>query len=259
MTIVNVRAQFEADIEDPRVTAYIWFLCNGYGGPGHFVQVGIGRRHLGNGPAGNGDLPIPEDMMGRLQQGFDHWFEWRPVNPDAAFLARLRQLPIPQPAYIPTLRRVTADRPSFPLFEDLIDGEERQAAALTTTALLAAQTTALPAAAPTPPAIEVDLENLRREQTEPHSHGYIYLIHMERTPFYKIGMSLDPQIRLRTLQTGNPHPLYLLNTHAVPDMRSAEVGLHRRFESQRVPNLNVREWFDFGDGTGEVEIAFSTL
>ncbi|MCJ1267726.1 hypothetical protein MMC22_007612 [Lobaria immixta] len=257
MTHVKVRAEFMADIENGRVTAYIWFLCNGYGGPGHFVQVGIGRPHLGQGPVGNGngDLSIPEDMMAHLQQGFDHWFEWRPVSPNAAFQDRVRQLPIPLPHFIPTLRRVTVGHASFQLFEDLIDSEEQAAAAA------AAVTAALPAAVPTPPAteVEVDLENIRHEQAEPHSQGYIYLIHMENTTFFKIGMSLDPEIRLRTLQTGNPHPLYLLNTQAVQDMRSAESSLHRQFEPQRVPNLNVREWFDLGHGTGEVNTAFATL
>jgi len=250
MTHVNVRAKFEADIENPHVTTYIWFLCNGHGGPGHFVRVGIGRRHLGQGPVENGDLPIPGDMMARLHQGFDHWFEWRPVTANAAFQDQVRQIPVPHPPYIPTLRRVTVDHPAFPLFQALIDNEEQRAAAVTN---------APPAAAPTLPAIEADLENIRREGAEPHSRGHIYLIHMEGTTFYKIGMSLDPQIRLRTLQTGNPHPLYLLNTQAVPDMRSAEIGLHRQLEAQRVPNLNVREWFDFSDGTGEVRTALVAL
>lgn len=197
--------------------------------------------------------------MARLQQGFDHWFEWRPIAPesDPAFQDRLRQLPIPHPPYIPTLRRVTAEHPSFPLFQDLIDAEEQQTAAV---APPAAVTTASPVLVPTtPPAPEVDLEYMRREQIEPHSQGYVYLIHMENTNFYKIGMSLDPEIRLRTLQTGNPHPLYLLNTQAVQDMRSAEMSLHRQFESRRVPNLNVREWFDLGDGTGHVDTAFASL
>lgn len=251
MTHVNVRSEFEADIENPRVTAYIWFLCNGHGGPGHFVQVGIGRRCLAHGPVGNGNLPIPEDVMARLQEGFDHWFEWRPFSSNADFQDQLRQLPTPQPPFIPTLRRVTTEHPSFPRFQALINGEEHRAAAITT---------ALPAAAaPTPPGIEVDLENIRREQTEPHSQGYIYMIHMEGTTFYKLGMSLDPQTRLRTLQTGNPYPLQILNTQAVPDMRSAETRLHQHFEAQRVPNLIAREWFDFRHGTGEVETAFSTL
>jgi len=71
--------------------------------------------------------------------------------------------------------------------------------------------------------------------------------------------SLDPEIRLRTLQTGNPHLLYLLTTQAVQDMRSAEINLHQQFETLRVPNLSVKEWFDFSDGTSEVETAFATL
>ena len=257
LTHVNVRAQFEADIENPQVTAYIWFLCNGHGGPGHFVQVGIGRRHLGQGPVANGDLPIAEDMMARLQHGFDHWFEWRPLNPSATFQNRLRQLPIPRPHFIPTLRRVTAEHSSFPLFEALVDSEENGVVALTTA--LPAAAPAPPAAAPPSEAIEVDLENLRREHAEPHSQGHVYLINMQDTAFYKIGMSLDPQIRLRTLQTGNPYPLQIINTRAVPDMRSAETRLHRQFEAQRVPNPNTREWFDFSDVTGEVKTAFGTV
>ena len=209
----------------------------------------------------NGDLPIPGDMMTRLQEGFDHWFEWQPVvdrtpNAAATFQDRVRRLPIPQPTYIPTLRRVTVEHPSLPLFEGLIDdaeGEQQQAAAAAaiTNALVSA------AAASTSAVIEADIGNIRREQTDPHSRGYVYLIHMEGTRFYKIGMSLDPQIRLRTLQTGNPHPLQLLNTQIVQDMRAAEMGLHRRFERRRVPNTNVREWFDFGDDViSEVGNAF---
>ncbi|MCJ1482544.1 hypothetical protein MMC06_002710 [Schaereria dolodes] len=267
---VKVRASFEADIENPQVTAYIWFLCNGHGGAGHFLQVGIGRRHLGQGPVQNRNLPIPEDMMARLQQGFDHWFEWRPVSGDAAFQDQVRQVPVPLPHYISTLRRVTADHLSFPTFETLIGNEERRIAAGATTALptalpnppaiqAAAATTVLPEDVPTAENIEDDLENIRRERNEPHSEGHIYLIHMEGTTFYKIGMSLDPLIRLRTLQTGNPRPLHLLYTRNVHDMRSAEVSLHQQFENLRVPNLNVREWFDFNNGTGEVESAFSTL
>ncbi|KAL8698079.1 MAG: hypothetical protein Q9201_006773 [Fulgogasparrea decipioides] len=195
-------------------------------------------------------------MMARLQQGFDHWFEWTPVNPDLAFEDRVRQLPIPHPPFIPTLRHVTDDHSSFPLFQSFIDSEDRQAAGVATAAVPAAP----PALAPPPiETIEADLQNIRREQTEPHSQGYIYLIHMENTTYYKIGMSLDPDIRLRTLQTGNPHPLHLLSMQAVGDMRSAEVSLHQRFASQRVSNSNAREWFDLVDRAEEVKMAFTTL
>ena len=263
MTTVKVRAAFEADIEIPGVTTYIWFLCNGHGGPGHFVQVGIGGRHLGNGPVGDGtgdgNRPIPADMMLRLQQGFDHWFEWRPVSTNSAFQDRLRQLPVPHPPYIPALRRVTETHQSFPLFQDLIDIAERQAEAAAAAAVITAVLPATLEPTTSPAIMEIDLENIRREQTEPHSEGYVYLIHMEDTTFYKIGMSLDPEIRLRTLQTGNPHRLYLVNSQAVRDMRGAEMDLHRSFERRRVPNVYVREWFDLDEGTAEVDTAFDGL
>ena len=168
--------------------------------------------------------------MARLQEGFDHWFEWQPIvdrtpNTAIALQDRVRRLPIPQPTYIPTLRRVTREHNSLPGFEALIDeAEEQQQQAAAAVAITSALK---PAPAPTSAIIKSDLENVRREQTDPHSQGYVYLIHIEGTGFYKIGMSLDPQIRLRTLQTGNPHLLRLLNTQLVQDMRTAEINLHR--------------------------------
>ena len=263
MPTIKVRAAFESDIKNPSVTTYIWFLCNGHGGPGHFVQVGIGRHHSGNGPVGDGtgdgNRPIPADMMVRLQEGFDHWFEWRAVSTNSAFQDRLRQLPVPHPPYISALRRVTATHQSYPLFQHLIDVAERQAAAAAAAAVI---TGVLPTAvgpASSPAIAEVELENIRCEQIEPHAEGYVYLIRMQDTTFYKIGMSLDPEFRLRTLQTGNPHRLDLINRQAVGDMRGSEMDLHRRFERKRVPNVYVKEWFDLDEGTAEVDTAFASL
>lgn len=242
---VKVRAEFMANIENPLVTTYIWFLCNGYGGPGHFVQVGIGVPHSGSGPVANGSLPIPAEVMDRLQQGFDHWFNWRPVSSDADFQYQLRRIPAPIPTFISTLRRVMPGHASLPLFQDLLNSQEQQRSnVITITSPSEAS------------ALETDFENFRREQTEPSSEGFVYLIHMTSTTFYKIGMSLDPQLRLRTLQTGNPHTLSIRSTLAVQDMRSAETGLHRFFEAQRVSNGNAREWFDFSGGTDGVDLAF---
>lgn len=255
MNHVKVRASFMADLQNPQVTAYVWFLCNSHDGPGHFVQVGIGQPHLGRGPVGNGILPIPNDMMVRLQQGFDHWFEWRPVNPDAAFQDRVRQLPIPLPHFIPTLRRVTADHQSFPRFEALIGSAGTLRAAPTIQAAPVIQSSR--ADLIIDPTFEADLENIRREQAEPHSQGYIYLIHMDNTTFYKIGMSLEPAIRLRTLQTGNPSSLEIVNTQIVEDMRNSEMALHRQFEAHRVSNARVREWFNLDGVIDEVEMAFA--
>ncbi|KAG8525980.1 uncharacterized protein KY384_000742 [Bacidia gigantensis] len=239
MPHVKVRAQFEADVDNPRVTAYIWFLCNGHGGPGHFVTVGVGRRHLGHGPVINGQLPIPMEVVVRLQTGFDHWFDWRPVNPSAAFRNRVRRLEVPRPPYIPTLRHVSAEHPSYQIFEDLIDDVENHGTVATNV---------VAPSAPLDPPIEKDLENVRREQANPHAEGFVYLIRMSSHPFLKIGMSLDPDVRLRTLQTGNPYPLRLVRTWRVGDMRRVEMGLHRAFQGRRADNEGGTEWFDFGGG-----------
>ena len=264
MPHVKVRAEFMSNIQDPSVTAYIWFLCNGHGGPGHFVQVGIGAPHVGNGPVEDGDRPIPRDVMVRLQDGFDHWFNWRPVSFDEGFQEELRRIPAPVPTFIPTLRRVTPGHSSLPAFEALLDGEDqrhlRQRAVLDT---LAQQPQATFEAAANPAneamAVEKDMANFRRETTNPNSEGFVYLIHMQGTAYHKIGMSLDPQLRLRTLQTGNPHLLQVLVIQSVQNMRSAEASLHRLFERQRVPNVHATEWFDFGSGTNEVQAAFSAI
>lgn len=89
--------------------------------------------------------------------------------------------------------------------------------------------------------------------------GFVYLVQMEGTAFYKIGMSLEPHLRLRTLQTGNPHTLLLRSTQAVKDMRKMETKLHQRFEAQRVRNMTAREWFEFRHDSAAVERAFNAL
>ncbi|KAL9034066.1 MAG: hypothetical protein Q9180_005610 [Flavoplaca navasiana] len=262
MTVVKVRSQFMADIANPDVTAYIWFLCNSHGGqPGRFVQLALGTRHFGQGPVATGETPIPDNVMTRLRDGFDHWFNWQPVPLDAKLQKRLDEIPAPTPTYIPTLRRVAPEHASFQTFEALVDGiddnatPQMPAPQMPLPQVLATQ----PILPPTPETIEIDLENLRREQTQPSSRGYVYLIHMTGTTYYKIGMSLDPEIRLRTLQTGNPYVLNIMATQYVSDMRSAESALHQRYEAQRVLNLNAKEWFDFGGGVEEVESAFGSI
>ncbi|KAL8953766.1 MAG: hypothetical protein Q9222_000383 [Ikaeria aurantiellina] len=250
MPHVKVRAEFMVNIENPRITTYIWFLCNGHNGPGHFVQAGIGRRHIGNGPVANGPTPIPSEVMARLQQGFDHWFNWRTVTLDGAFLNRLQKIPAPVPTFIPTLRRVATTHASLPLFEALLHGDEEQYHTVASVSTTPPMTAA---------AMEADYKNLQREQDEPSSQGFVYLIHMEGTAFYKRGMSLDPQLRLRTLQTGSPNTLRVQSAQAVGDMRSAESTLHQEFHDRKVANLHATEWFEFGDDAGTAEAALKTL
>ena len=277
MSLVHKRDQFESDIKNPTVTTYIWFLCNGHGGKGHFVQIGIGRRLISNGPRQDGPRTIPDDTMQRLHDEFDHWFDFEPLSTDEGFEDRVRQLPIPQPTYRATLRHVTNEHPSYPMFEDFINSErhsqhpiapllpppQAQAPVIQVgpqaPSRLPTQTRTTSKSA-TLEEEEVDVQNHRREYSSPHGPGSIYLIHMSDSTFYKIGMSLDPHIRLSTLQTGNPNALVLLKTRTVTDMRTAEMGLHRLFDAYKVPNESVREWFDFtADRIGDVEKIFENV
>lgn len=249
LTQVNVRKDSEADIEVTRVTAYIWFFCNCHGGPDHFIQVGITRHHLGQDPVKASKLPIPEDIIARLNQGFGHWSEWLPVTPQAAFQDQVRPQPILPCPWIPNPHLI-AKHPSLPTMQQLIDFEEKQKEATTT---------ALPGAPPPRSFIKFDIENSYCERAQPHSQGYLYLIRIENTSMYTIGMSLDPEIRLQTLQAATPFPLCLLKTQGVQDMRSAEIILHRQFECQEVPHLNsISRWYNLGNDVDAVQTAFAT-
>lgn len=68
---------------------------------------------------------------------------------------------------------------------------------------------------------------------------YVYLIQMGRTKSYKIGISNDPQKRLESLQTANPHKLKLLHTIKADNAIAAEEELHRLLHSTRME----AEWF----------------
>ena len=125
----------------------------------------------------------------------------------------VRRLENPRPTYIPTIRYVKRGHTHFPLFEDLIDRAENRAAPASPPPLPpTTSTAAAPPSYPSDPLVERDLENTLREQSNPHGQGYIYLIRMSRIHFLKISMSLDSQVRLRTLQTGNSLPLHPVST-----------------------------------------------
>jgi len=72
--------------------------------------------------------------------------------------------------------------------------------------------------------------------------GVVYLVGQPGTTFVKIGIALDAQSRLDSLQIGNPFRLVLL--HTVPGSRREESKLHSRYRHRRVRG----EWFDDHDG-----------
>lgn len=68
--------------------------------------------------------------------------------------------------------------------------------------------------------------------------GFVYFIGEMPDGPIKIGIGIDPEARLETLQTGNPRSLVLLG--GMPGGINAERILHARFMAQRLRG----EWFE---------------
>lgn len=73
--------------------------------------------------------------------------------------------------------------------------------------------------------------------------GFVYLVHQEGSNLYKIGLTVDPDRRLKQLNTGNPHWLRFEHLVEVSNMFEAEEELHSYFNSQRL--TKYKEWFEF--------------
>lgn len=78
--------------------------------------------------------------------------------------------------------------------------------------------------------------------------GIVYLINIERTDLYKIGITRKtPQERLKALQTGNPNKLVLTDFYKTDIYNQIETVIHRRFKHKKYQpddfeNL-MGEWF----------------
>jgi hypothetical protein len=69
---------------------------------------------------------------------------------------------------------------------------------------------------------------------------YIYLIQSLEEGYYKIGISKNPQRRIKELQTGNSSPLKLVETYQSEHAGQIERTLHRRYSHFHKNG----EWFD---------------
>lgn len=73
---------------------------------------------------------------------------------------------------------------------------------------------------------------------------YLYLMACKRIGLTKIGISINPQRRLKTLNIRDKG-IELLKTIKCKDAKKLERSLHRQFENQRVwqSELPTNEWF----------------
>lgn len=75
--------------------------------------------------------------------------------------------------------------------------------------------------------------------------GKIYLIRCseENDILYKIGFSINPHKRRKTLETGNPNDLEVIDEFFTNYDRKLETAIHNRFRSKKIR----REWFKLDD------------
>lgn len=75
----------------------------------------------------------------------------------------------------------------------------------------------------------------------------VYVIHMDGTKFYKVGVGMNPKRRLKTLQTGNPYTLSLIKLIPCRSREEAyelEQALHDYLDKYKNPyNNSSSEWF----------------
>lgn len=79
--------------------------------------------------------------------------------------------------------------------------------------------------------------------------GIVYLINIERTDLYKIGITRKtPQERLKSLQTGNPKKLVLADYYKTDIYNQIETVIHRRFKHKKYQPDDfehlIGEWFE---------------
>jgi predicted GIY-YIG superfamily endonuclease len=74
---------------------------------------------------------------------------------------------------------------------------------------------------------------------------HIYLLKLESSDSYKIGISKDPKKRIKQLQTGSPDNILLVCSYESKWANKIESALHRRYTMN---NIN-REWFHFENFT----------
>ena len=83
--------------------------------------------------------------------------------------------------------------------------------------------------------------------------NYIYIIGSDKPP-YKVGISKNPQRRLRDLQTGHPYPLAIhsIIETSITNNKLLESVIHRNLKHFRTSG----EWFDLSLEKLKLEVDF---
>jgi len=90
----------------------------------------------------------------------------------------------------------------------------------------------------------------------PMDKSYIYIIGSDNPP-YKVGISKDPNRRLRNLQTGHPYPLkiHLLKETDVSRTKLLETVIHRHLKFYKTSG----EWFDVNLENLKLDVEYALM
>lgn len=79
--------------------------------------------------------------------------------------------------------------------------------------------------------------------------GYIYIlaVRYDKDTYYKVGRSIDPEIRLKCSQTYQGEQLKIFKVWKTVDMVRAEWALKLYWQNDRSHQLAGTEWFKFSD------------
>jgi hypothetical protein len=72
---------------------------------------------------------------------------------------------------------------------------------------------------------------------------YVYLIRSNTNSYYKIGISKNPKLRLKQLQTASAEELELIETYESEFASKIEKALHIRFDLYKTIIGKRNEWF----------------
>jgi hypothetical protein len=73
----------------------------------------------------------------------------------------------------------------------------------------------------------------------------VYLIWAKGTRLYKIGVSRNPEERIKTLQGSSPHHLVLLHSFKTQFAEKAETAIHKGFGLDK--KVTPGEWFELSE------------
>lgn len=83
--------------------------------------------------------------------------------------------------------------------------------------------------------------SLRKLAAKKVKRGYVYLIQIDGTPYFKLGVSTVPQRRLRDIKSYIPMDIIVHTINEINDPYGFEMGILNEFKHR----LHRNEWFAF--------------